>query len=80
MTCLCCGKVLRDGSSVSGWHKSCIKKFFGTTSIPKIEIDDQALELLAMEYTHSGITVPGVQKKISLHRDSIIASPRCQLI
>ena len=80
MTCLCCGKVLRDGSSVSGWHKSCIKKFFGTTSIPKIEIDDQALELLAMEYTHSGITVPGVQKKISLHLISDAIKPRLTLV
>lgn len=80
MTCLCCGKVLRDSSSVSGWHKSCIKKFFGTTSIPKIEIDDQALELLAMEYTHSGITVPGVQKKISLHLISDAIKPRLTLV
>lgn len=67
MNCLCCGKSLRAENAKSGWHKSCIKKFFGTTALPEIAIDENTLELLATESTNKGYTVPGVQKKLSLH-------------
>ena len=40
MNCLCCGKPL-PAPDESGWHKSCIKRFFGTTKLPEIEIDDK---------------------------------------
>lgn len=80
MNCLCCGKPLRTNESVSGWHKSCIKRFFGTSAIPKIEIDDEALELLATESTNKGYTVPGVQKKLSLHLLSDAKNPRLTLV
>ncbi|MDD7219390.1 MAG: HipA domain-containing protein [Clostridia bacterium] len=66
MNCLCCQKPLRNGEN-SGWHKSCIKKFFGTSRFPEIEISEEALELLTVESTSRGYTVPGVQKKLSLH-------------
>lgn len=66
MNCLCCGKPLR-AETPSGWHKSCIKRFFGTSEIPEIEIDDKTLEALAIQSTSKGFTIPGVQKKLSLH-------------
>ena len=44
-----------------------IKKFFTTTVIPEIEITDSVLEELAKESTNKGYTIPGVQKKLSLH-------------
>ena len=66
MNCLCCGKPLRTPDE-TGWHKACIKRFFGTTKLPEIEIDDKTLNLLATETTNKGFTVPGVQKKLSLH-------------
>ena len=66
MNCLCCGKPLK-GDSGCGWHKACIKRFFGTTEIPELEIDQQTLEALATQSTNKGLTVPGVQKKLSLH-------------
>jgi len=66
MNCLCCGKTLRTKNE-SGWHKSCIQKFFGTTQLPKIDLDDDTLALLAIKSTSQGLTVPGVQKKLSLH-------------
>lgn len=66
MNCLCCGKPLRTPAE-TGWHKACIKRFFGTSNFPEIEIDDTALNLLATETTNQGFTVPGVQKKLSLH-------------
>ncbi len=80
MICLCCSKEIHNGTSAYGWHKSCIKKFFGTTDIPEMKIDSQALEQLATESTNHGFTVPGVQKKISLHLLSNKKKPRLTLV
>lgn len=66
MNCLCCGKPLKTEES-SCWHKSCIKRFFGTSVIPELEIDSSTLEQLAIETAFKGLTIPGVQKKLSLH-------------
>lgn len=67
MNCLCCGKPTKDNNESTGWHKTCIKKFFTTAVIPEIEITDSVLEELAKESTNKGYTIPGVQKKLSLH-------------
>lgn len=67
MNCLCCGKLIKDNNESSGWHKTCIKKFFTTAVIPEIEITDSVLEELAKESTNKGYTIPGVQKKLSLY-------------
>ena len=37
MKCLCCGKDI-DKNGENGWHKSCIKRFFGASKLPEIEI------------------------------------------
>lgn len=79
MNCLCCGKPLRTPDE-TGWHKACIKNFFGTTRLPEIEIDDKTLNLLATETTNKGFTVPGVQKKLSLHLVSDSRKPRLTLV
>ena len=79
MNCLCCGKPLRTPNETS-WHKACIKRFFGTTKLPEIEIDDKTLNLLATETTNKGFTVPGVQKKLSLHLASDSNKPRLTLV
>lgn len=79
MTCLCCGKTLRTESK-SGWHKSCIRKFFGTTQIPKIDMHAGTLEMLAVESTRQGYTVPGVQKKLSLDLRIEGDTPRLTLV
>lgn len=79
MNCLCCGKPLRTPDE-TGWHKDCIKRFFGTTKLPEIEIDDKTLNLLATETTKKGFTVPGVQKKLSLHLVSDSRNPRLTLV
>ena len=71
MICLCCGKPINDSAAPqeknAGWHSACVKRFFGTTRLPEIDIDDALLEQLAIESTNQGLTVPGVQKKLSLH-------------
>lgn len=80
MNCLCCGKPLRSENVQFGWHMSCIKRFFGTTKLPEIAIDENALELLATESTNKGCTVPGVQKKLSLHLLSEQSKPRLTIV
>ena len=67
MKCLCCGKTLREPIPESGWHKACIRRFFRTTILPEIELTDEALTMLAEKTVQKGFTVPGVQKKLSLH-------------
>jgi serine/threonine-protein kinase HipA len=66
MNCLCCGKPLTAAAS-NHWHKKCIKTFFGTKDFPDIDISDEVLHQLAIDSTNKGFTVPGVQKKLSLH-------------
>ena len=79
MNCLCCGKPLKTPSE-SGWHKSCIKRFFGTTVLPEIDISESTLQMIATETVKKGLTVPGVQKKLSLHLFSDRKKPRLTLV
>lgn len=59
--CLCCGKPLNETDK--DWHKSCIRKMFGTSKIPNFEIDQSKVIL---DNIGQGKTVTGVQKKFSL--------------
>lgn len=79
MRCLCCGKTLSTPNE-TGWHKACIKRFFGTTELPEIDISNETLNLLAIETTNKGFTVPGVQKKLSLQLISDGSKPRLTLV
>ena len=79
MKCLCCGKPLKVPEE-TGWHKACIKRFFGTAKLPEIVIDNKTLSSLAHETTKKGFTVPGVQKKLSLHLVSDEKKPRLTLV
>ena len=79
MNCYCCGKPLQSDNE-NGWHMACIRRFFGTKVLPQIEIDDNTLEQIANENTHQGITVPGVQKKMSLSLCSEGRTPRLTLV
>ena len=79
MNCLCCGKPLKEPNG-SGWHKNCIKRFFGTSELPEIELSVSALEHITRETVRKGLTVPGVQKKLSLHLFSEEKPPRLTLV
>ena len=74
MKCLCCGKLISDRASDVekewGWHKKCVKAFFQTEKLPFLDITREQLEELANETVNEGLTVPGVQKKLSLHLSS----------
>ena len=71
MRCLCCGKDILETSSLEEknnlWHKKCVKKFFGVNSMPIIDISEKQMTKLANDTVNKGLTVPGVQKKLSLH-------------
>lgn len=74
MKCLCCGKTIRENASNAekewSWHKKCVKSFFMTEEMPFLDITKEQLEMLANETVNEGLTVPGVQKKLSLHLSS----------
>lgn len=76
--CLCCGKTLRT-EAAHGWHTSCIKRFFGTSKIPDIDVSKEVLNLIAIDNINKGLTVPGVQKKLSLHLSND-GEPRLTLV
>lgn len=82
MKCLCCGKEIGGTAAdiSTGWHKSCIRKFFGTGELPWLDISDSALMQLVDEATSKGYTVPGVQKKMSLHLAVGGGKPRLTLV
>ena len=84
MNCLCCGKPIIETATEQekavGWHNRCVKRFFGTKTLPDIEVSEDVLEQLAIESTNKGLTVPGVQKKMSLHLDKSGATPRLTLV
>ena len=71
MRCLCCGKQLKATSleeeKKTGWHRRCVKNFFDTSQMPSIDISETQLLELAKSTVAQGLTVPGVQKKLSLH-------------
>ena len=79
MNCLCCGKPLKEPVLASGWHPACVHRFFGTKALPEIELSDDALTLLAEKAVQKGHTVPGVQKKLSLHL-SMEHTPRLTMV
>lgn len=72
MKCLCCGKNIQNpGVQELGcrWHAKCIRAFFGTSSMPQIDLEPEALAELAAAGTEQGRTVAGVQKKMSINLD-----------
>ncbi|WP_022761031.1 HipA domain-containing protein [Butyrivibrio sp. AD3002] len=73
MKCLCCDKEINnptENERISKWHTKCIKKFFGISVLPELYITDSELEKFANTTVSKGLTVPGVQKKLSLHLGS----------
>ena len=69
MRCLCCAKLITSASEEeqkNRWHRSCVRKFFETDTLPSLELSDEKLEELAKETVTKGLTVTGVQKKLSL--------------
>jgi len=60
--CLFCYKPIETGE----YHSSCSKKFFGTSQIPFLELDQEKLNKLAQITVNERLALTGVQPKISL--------------
>ena len=84
MRCYCCGKPLPETASEqelrTGWHDRCVRRFFGTSVFPEFDISEESLKRIAEESTNKGYTVPGVQKKLSLHLTADPRRPRLTLV
>lgn len=66
MNCLHCAAPLSEHEYRDMWHRRCIRLFFGTEAMPKLQLTNKSLvEMLGRSLAH-GQTVSGVQKKISL--------------
>lgn len=66
--CLSCGKKLtNDEERLYGWHKACVKRFFGVPTLPLIDLSNRTFESLALEQSQDRQTVTGIQKKLSAH-------------
>lgn len=57
-----------------------LNAFSAQPSSPKLKLTTKTLNLLATETTNKGFTVPGVQKKLSLHLVSDSRKPRLTLV
>ena len=81
--CLCCNNEIKNPTkyeTVVGWHEKCIKGFLGTDRIPELDCSDKELEKLANKAVNKGLTVPGVQKKLSLHLKTTDRSPKLTIV
>ncbi len=68
--CLSCGKELREENTSQYWHEKCIKAFFGTSSLPEIDLTPEKIMELAKQQVLQQVLTTGVQKKISLHLET----------
>ena len=83
MRCLCCNREIKDPSGYEAavsWHSRCIRSFFGTTKLPEIDCSKKQLEELANSAVNKGLTVPGVQKKLSLHLSTENGNSRLTIV
>ena len=59
--CLFCYNPVEEGD----YHPNCSKKFFGTTTVPMLELDQEKLNKLAQITVNERLALTGVQPKIS---------------
>lgn len=81
--CLCCNKEIKNPTEYESkvrWHNRCIKRFFGTAVLPEIDCSEHELERIANSAVNKGLTVPGVQKKLSLHLESADSSAKLTIV
>lgn len=74
--CLFCYNVLNEGD----YHPNCSKKFFGTTTVPVLELDQEKLNKLAQITVSERLALTGVQPKISLSLNGEKGNRRLTLV
>ena len=74
--CLFCYKSVHIGE----YHNACSKKFFGTTQVPVLELDQEKLNQLAQITVNERLALTGVQPKISLSLNGEKTNKRLTLV
>ena len=74
--CLFCYQPTETGA----YHTSCSKKFFGTTMMPKLELDKEKIAQLAQFTVNERLAVTGVQPKLSLSLEGEKGNKRLTLV
>jgi serine/threonine-protein kinase HipA len=74
--CLFCYKPVEGGD----YHPNCSKKFFGTTTVPILELDQEKLNKLAQITVNERLALTGVQPKISLSLNGEKGNRRLTLV
>ena len=72
--CLYCYRPLLKGEK--DMHMACIKKFFGTTTLPILNYTTEQLDQLALQIIQDQTSLTGVQPKLSLHLNDHEGSKR----
>ncbi len=76
--CLYCYRPLLHGEK--DMHASCVKKFFGTTTLPVLDYTTEQLEQLAMQIIRERTSLTGVQPKLSLHLKDYKSDKRLTIV
>jgi len=74
--CLFCYQPVETGE----YHFACSKKFFGTTQVPVLELDQEKLNQLAQITVNERLALTGVQPKISLSLNGEQGNKRLTLV
>ena len=74
--CLFCYQPVEAGE----YHPACSKKFFGTTKVPFLELDQEQLNKLAQITVNERLALTGVQPKISLSLNGEKGNKRLTLV
>lgn len=74
--CLFCYNPVEEGD----YHPNCSKKFFGTTTVPMLELDQEKLNKLAQITVNERLALTGVQPKISLSLNGEKGNRRLTLV
>ncbi|MDB5025681.1 MAG: type toxin-antitoxin system HipA family toxin [Mucilaginibacter sp.] len=53
-------------AGTSSYHEKCSRRFFGTTKVPELELNNKLLKTLAEQTINERIAVTGVQPKLSV--------------
>lgn len=61
-------------------HQGCIKKFFGTTTLPILDYTTEQLDQLALQIIKDQTSLTGVQPKLSLHLNEYEGSKRLTIV
>lgn len=76
--CLYCYRPLLKGEK--DMHTACIKKFFGTTTLPALDYTTEQLDRLALQIIQDQTSLTGVQPKLSLHLNEHEGSKRLTIV